>query len=157
MSTDRKTPLGTMVIGVLVLGGLVAVARTHGWRAGRFGPQGKAPPAASAAALMRALEAVPILEQEQTRAAYVNSRVEWPVVVEDITKAEGHRAIVYELVAKDPHQPDVEILAIGFGGNDLPALKRLRRKQSIRIAGRIEEVSRRGVVLTEAKIASKVP
>ena len=155
--SKRKIPFRTIVIGVLVVAGLIAVARTHSWRGSRLGPRGKTPPAASAAALLRAIDAVPILEQEQARAAYVNSRVEWPVVVEDLTKAEGRRAVVYELVAKDPHQPDVEILAIGFVGNDIPALKRLRRKQSLRIAGRIEEVSRNGIVLTEAKIASKVP
>lgn len=153
----RKIPFGTIVIGVLVLAGLVVVARTQGLLAVRLGPRGKVPPAASAAALLRAIDAVPILEQEQARAAYVNSRVEWPIVVEDLTKGEGRRAIVYELVAKDPRDPDVEILAIGFGGNDIPALKRLRRKQTLRIAGRIEEVSRSGVVLTEARIASKVP
>jgi len=153
----RKIPFRAIVIGMLVLVGLIAVARTQGLRAGRLGPRGKALPAASAAALLRAIDAVPILEQEQARASYVNSRVEWPVLVEDITKGEGRRAVVYELAAKDPRQPDVEILAVGFGGNDIPALKRLRRKQSLRIAGRIEEVSRHGVVLTEAKIASKVP
>jgi len=157
MSTDRKIPLGTIVIGVLVLAGLVAIARTQGLRAGRHGPRGKVIAAASAAALMRVIDAAPILEQEQARAAYVNSRVEWPIIVEDLTKGEGSRAIAYELVAKDPRQVDVEILAVGFGGHDLPVLKRLRRNQSIRIAGRIEDISRHGVVLTEAKIASKVP
>jgi hypothetical protein len=157
MSSEQKVSFGTIVIGVLVLAGLVAVAWQQGLGVGRPGSRGKVRPPASAAALLRAIDAVPILEQEQARAGYVNSRVEWPVIVEDLTKGEGRRAIVYELVAKDPRQADIEILAIGFGGNDLPALKRLRRNQSIRIAGRIEDVSRRGVVLTEAKIASKVP
>jgi hypothetical protein len=153
----KRNPLGSVVVvGVIVILA-VAVARTQGLRAGRLGPRGKVPAPTSAAALLRAIDAVPILEQEQARADYVNARVEWPVVVEDLTRDEGRRAIVYELVAKDPRQADVEILAIGFGGNDLPALKRLRRNQSIRIAGRIEDVGRRGVVLTEAKIASKVP
>jgi len=153
----KENPMGVLVVAVLVFVALGALARTmrpqrsaSGWRT----PAASVP---SAARLFQGLEEVPILEQESVRASYVNARVEWPVVVEDITEGESRQRVVYELVGRDPSNEEIEILALDFGGTDIALLKRIRRGQDIRLSGRIDEVDRNFVVLTEAKITSQVP
>jgi len=153
----KENPVGGVVLALLVVVALGALAKTirpsrsaSGWRT----PAASVP---SAAKLFVALAEVPILEQASVRASYINARVEWPVVVEDISEGSNRRRAMYELVGTDPTNTDIEMIALDFGGTDIAMLKRIRRGQRIRISGRIDEVDRNLVVLTEAKISSQIP
>ncbi|MDP3703738.1 MAG: hypothetical protein Q8R78_05065 [Candidatus Omnitrophota bacterium] len=156
--TVRRNPLGALVVGVIVVMAAVAVAKTLPSGDGRS-RRGQAGSFAAASQLIRAIDTLPILEQEEASRSYLNARVTWPVVVEEILRTEGERrgSVFYELQGRDPRNEKIAVIAVGFGNTDVPALKRIRRRQSTRITGRIQELDRTTVVLTDAQFASKAP